>query len=117
MNWYAAHVIMYVTFKDEVQREVPVWENIVLLEAESDEAAVVQAMAHGEADAGDSQGTFTWDGQPATWCFAGIRKLMFCNTMQGGVSGTEIPHVEMMVADEGAVAKLVAGESVAVTYC
>src|SRR5260370_31501389 len=38
-TWYAAHIVMYVTFKHGSQDHYPVWENIVLVEAPTEEEA------------------------------------------------------------------------------
>ncbi|MGA2599283.1 MAG: hypothetical protein ABSH09_20100 [Bryobacteraceae bacterium] len=39
MAWYAAHVIMYMRFKDGNQDRYPVYENIYLFQTESAEEA------------------------------------------------------------------------------
>jgi hypothetical protein len=43
MNWYSAHIIMYVELKDRVQRRYPVWENIVLIKARDADVAFENA--------------------------------------------------------------------------
>ena len=37
--WYAAHIVMYVKRKGRAGAKVPIWENIVLLRAGSEEEA------------------------------------------------------------------------------
>ena len=76
--WYAAHLLMYVKFKASTGRRIPVWENIVLIKATSEEEAFTKATQRGKADEGDDDGTFRWGGKPAQWLFAGIRKLTLC---------------------------------------
>ncbi|MBN2004361.1 MAG: DUF4288 domain-containing protein [Anaerolineae bacterium] len=61
MNWYAAHAVMYVKFKDRQQEKYPLWENILLIAAESDEEALAKAVARAKEDEGDSGGTFTME--------------------------------------------------------
>jgi len=46
-TWYSAHVIMFAEFKDGPQEHFPVWENVVLIEAESEESAFEKAERHG----------------------------------------------------------------------
>ncbi len=96
MKWYAAHLILYVRFKDHPQDHFPVWENIVVIEAASADEANTKAEQRGRDDEGDSDGTFTWDGHPATWVFAGVRKLISCvNATEQPGDGTEISYTEM----------------------
>jgi hypothetical protein len=39
MKWYAAHLVMFVQFKKHRQGSYPIWENIVLIKARSDQEA------------------------------------------------------------------------------
>lgn len=117
MGWYAAHIIMSVRFKDGVQDRFPVWENVVLLEAGSDEEAMQKAERQGRLQEGDAGGTFEWQGRPATWLFAGVRKVIASadHGQQPG-DGTEVSYSEMEVDSPEALAKLVRGEAVSVLY-
>ena len=117
MPWFAAHVIMSVRFKDGNQDTYPVWENIILLEAPTDKEAWQKAEQRAIEDEGDSQGSFTWGGRPATWVFAGIRKLIMTDYLGARPeSGTEVTYSEMELATAEDLRKLVDGESVEVTY-
>jgi len=116
-NWYAAHLILYVQFKNRPQRKVPVWENIILIKAKTEEEAFAKAEQRGKEDEGDDDGTFKWEGKPARWVFAGVRKLTLCEDPERRPDdGTEVSYTEMEVDSEQAVAKLVGGQSVSVTY-
>jgi hypothetical protein len=66
MTWYAAHIVMAVKFKRGEQNRFPVWENIVLISAESEEEAFAKAEERGRCEEGDDGGTFTWGDRPAT---------------------------------------------------
>ena len=117
MAWYIAHVIMSVRFKDGYQDKYPVWENFILVEAASKKEALGKAEQRGREDEGDSQGSFTWDGRPATWTFAGIRKLIICEGR--GVqptSGIEVSYSEYELPTEEALQRLVNGDSVHLIY-
>lgn len=39
MTWYAAHIILLTKFLDGVQDSYPIWENIVLINAETSDDA------------------------------------------------------------------------------
>lgn len=75
---YTAHIVMQVVFTEEPQTDFPVWENIVLVQADTPEAAEQAARQIGLADEGNSDGTLTWNGKKARWAFAGIRRLVSC---------------------------------------
>jgi hypothetical protein len=108
--WYAAHILMYVKRK-KVHGKIPVWENIVLIKADSEEAAFAKAQQRGKQDEGDDDGTFLWAGEPAEWIFAGIRKLTLCEDPEKRpTDGTEISYTEMELDSERALANLVAGK-------
>ncbi len=117
MSWYAAHAIMYVKFKEGSQDSYPFWENIILVEADSNDEAALKATKRAKENEGDSKSTFTWSGRPAQWCFAGIRKLITCEDPNSKPSdGTEITYLEMEVSDEDSFSKLINGEPVEVRY-
>jgi hypothetical protein len=117
MPWYAAHILLYARFKDGSQEKYPIWENIVLIEADADDAALAKAAQRGRDAEGDSHGTFTWEGRPATWVFAGIRKLIACADADSRPGdGTEVSYSQMQVATEEALAKLAQGDPVPILY-
>jgi Domain of unknown function (DUF4288) len=47
MAWFSAHIIIYTKFKDGIQDVFPVYENIVLIEADSSETAFEKAKVIG----------------------------------------------------------------------
>lgn len=130
MAWYSAHIVTYVKFTSGVQDKFPVWENVVLIDAQSVDDAYEQAERLGKEDYDgtiEGSGGLLWEGRPAVWVFAGIRKLIECQdtatTMisrsNGGItpiSGTEVTYSEMEVESEDALLKLVNGEPVIVHY-
>lgn len=116
-QWYAAHLILYVKLNDHTQRKYPIWENIVLIKARTDEEALAKAEKRGRDDEGDDDGTFRWGGKPAHWVFAGVRKVTLCEDPETRPDdGTEVSYTELEVDSEQAVRKLVAGQPVAVKY-
>ena len=132
MTWYAAHIISYVKFKDGIQDRFPLWENVVLIEADSGDKALEEAEKIGKSDYDDSDdpdnnGDMTWNERPAYWVYAGIRKLIRCAptastevdetlpTYTPGF-GTEVTYSEMEVSTEEDLAKLINGDPITVLY-
>lgn len=114
MTWYAAHLLLYVKLKRRRQTRYPVWENIVLIRARTEEEAFAKAEDRGRADATPDD-TFTWDGQPAEWVFAGVRKLTLCmDEHKRPGDGTEVTYLELEVPSKEALDKLIAAEPVTV---
>lgn len=117
-SWYAAHLVLYVKLKDRPQDKVTVWENVVLIHANSEEEAFEKATQRGQEEAGDEDGSFRWNGWPAAWVFAGVRKLTSCDDPEERPGdGSEITYTELQVDSEDSVRKLVNGESVTLSYC
>lgn len=128
MSWYAAHIIQYVKFLDGIQDRYWVYENVVLVEADSVDAARAEATRIGQTvyDDDGTQGTHLND-RPALLAFAGIRKLVQCENMSGEglgwddegfrpTHGTEITYSHLEVDSAEAFDRLLQGESVAVIY-
>jgi len=117
MNRFAAHLIMVVKLKKQVQKRFSVWENIVLIKADTEDQAFVRAEQRGREEEGDEGGSFRWEGHPATWVFAGVRKLTVCDDAEKRPGdGTEVTFIEMEVNSEEAVQQLVEGEPVSVRF-
>jgi len=115
MSWFTAHLVLYVKFKDRTQKRFPVWENLILVRADSEDEAFAKAEARGREEEGDDDGSFRWDGEPATWVFAGVRKVTACDDPgRRPGDGTEVSYIEMELGSEEAVRRLSEGESVTV---
>ncbi len=118
-TWYSADVVMFVEFSDGKQTHFPAWENIILVEAESEEAAFEKAEALGRRGEGDDSGEFRWDGRPARWVFAGVRKLTECAVLADSDrpgDGTEVSFSELELDSRADIERLVAGEPVKVGF-
>ncbi|MBI3408607.1 MAG: DUF4288 domain-containing protein [Planctomycetes bacterium] len=114
MSWYAAHIVMMVQLKGKRQSRFPVWENIVLINAASEEKAFAKAEERGRWEEGDDDGTFLWGGQPATWVFAGVRKITMCvDSDKRPGDGTEVTFNEFELISKEAVRRFVNGDPVA----
>ena len=113
MRWYAVHTVMRVQFKDAVPGDIPVWENVILVHAESGNNAAIAARSIAKGEEGDSRGSFTWDGRPARWVFAGIRKVITCDAPSNGV---EVTWSQFRLKSEEDLEALVDGKEVVLTY-
>jgi len=113
MAWFAAHVIMYVAFKDGRQDTYPVWENVILIEADTLDAARAKAETVGREGAGDDEGSFRWAERPASWVFGGIRKVIKCDSdPQRPGDGAEVTYSEIVVDTLDEVRDLASGRRV-----
>ncbi|MEX2139033.1 MAG: DUF4288 domain-containing protein [Pirellulales bacterium] len=113
MSSYAAHIIMFVELKDESQERFPVWENLVLIEANSEDAAFEKAERYGRAEEGDDGGSFHWGKSPARWVFAGVRKLTQWQTVSNRPEdGTELTYTELELESREDVKGLASGKPV-----
>ena len=112
MTWYSAHIVMFVEFKEEKQDRFPAWENIVLLDAATEEEAYTRAEELGRRDEGDDGGTFRWGKQPARWVFAGVRKLTECvlSADRPG-DGDEVSSLELQFKTKKDLNRFVSGKS------
>jgi len=108
---------MYVEFKDKLQEKYPIWENIVLIEANSEEEALRKAEERGHLDEGDDSGSFSWEKRPAMWVYGGIRKLLSCADFEKRpTDGTEITYSQMEVKSASDLKKLINSKRVSVIY-
>lgn len=115
MTWYTAHGIMYVKFRDGNQDKYPILENVILLNADSDEQALKFAEERCKED--EIYSDFEWGNRPADMLFAGIRKIIECCDSEDTPShGIEMTYSQMEVDDKESLNKLVEGESVLVRY-
>ncbi len=117
MRWYAASLIIYIEFKSGKQEVFPLWENVVLISASSEDKALRKATALGSMQAGDDAGTFTFGGRPARRVFAGVRKLIQCEDPEIQPSdGIEVTYSEMSVRSIKNLKELANGKPVRILY-
>src|SRR5581483_5489081 len=119
-KWYVAHVILYVKFKDGEQDHYPIWENLYLIKASSPKKAWEKADECGRLEERASKGSgLRWAGRPATWVYAGTRKLNECleDPFEGPFAGkAEVTYSELRVESAKELKKLVKGTPVSITY-
>jgi hypothetical protein len=108
---------MMVRFKSGQQDTFPVWEDVVLIASDSIDEAFAIAEREGKRREKGGSDTMVWEGQPARFEFAGIRKLIKCEEVERRpVSGTEITYSEFVLSSLEDVRKFCRGESVSVIY-
>ena len=120
--WYAAHAVMLIRLKSgepiksDGQTEIPVWENIFLVEAATDKEAMAKARLRALDDENAADDTMLWGDEPSEFKFVGLRKLMLCfsDEEQPG-DGTEITHNKLYFADQKQLDNFVAGEEAQLT--
>jgi hypothetical protein len=104
---------MFVELKDKGQKRFPVWENVVLIQASSEDEAFEKAERYGRAEEGDDGGSFHWGKSPARWVFAGVRKLTECQTATDRPEdGTELTYTELELDSREDVKRLASGKPV-----
>ncbi len=122
MIWYAAHIIQYLKYLDGKQESYEVYENIVLIQAETSKAAFAEAEKIGQRYEVDT--TVGPEDRLARWTFAGIRNIVECQNVETDsleqppgfrpTHGTEITYIPLTIDSEEALSRLVNGQSVAV---
>lgn len=122
MTWYVASIIMSVKTKQAEQREIPVYENFVLIEGRSQEEALQKAIRIGKKDE-EYNSDMTLDNQPAKMSFEGIRKLINISNPEPldldndrPDTGTELSYSQYLVRSKNQLKKLVDGKQVTIRY-
>jgi hypothetical protein len=115
--WYAAHILMRIRYRDGPDEPCYVMENIVLLDAASPVHAKELAHTRGRADDNRDDHTFSCDGRPAYWEFAGVRLVMSCQDEdERPTSGTEVTYLEYRLAGSADLDQLLRGNDVRVEF-
>jgi hypothetical protein len=122
MTWYAASIITVTKLRDGVQTKFPVYEDVYLVEADTDGEALQKAKAIGTSSVIDDP-SLTLGGQPARDYFAGIRKLITVRNPdepepdQGRpCQRSEVTYSRYTLESERDIDKLARGEPVSVIY-
>lgn len=126
MTWYAAHIVVYAKFLDGVQDKYPVWENVVLIEADSSDEGFSIAEKIGKNDYKNST-LSTMEERPFDWEFVGVRKLVtlqLTKSFRGSEDsdiilpkhGTEITYFELELPTFQSLQSMMTGETVGLKY-
>jgi hypothetical protein len=123
MTWYAAHIVIGMKVIDEITPPISVYENVVLIKAETHHEALSIAKKMGESEENLQDG-LELDGKPATRIFAGVRKIIKVikpdSLDEEGENqpktDTETTHSEFEVNDVDELIRLAQGEIIPVLY-
>lgn len=73
IEWYLSYEVLYFEYEDRsLQEEYLVWENLILIKADSPEVAYKKAIRHGK----DSEGELQINGHKGYCRFKGLKKLV-----------------------------------------
>lgn len=121
MTWFGVSVIVSIRLQRGKQAEIPVFENIILVEAKTPKEAAKKAAKQAKAEAKMEDG-LTLNDKPAYYSFDGVRKVVNVSNPASldldkhrPVSGTEITYSEFVVK-RADIKKLVAGKKVNILY-
>ncbi len=121
MTWFGVSVIVSIRLKRGKQAKIPVFENIILVEAKTPKEAAKKAAKKAKAEAKIDDG-LTLNDKPAYYSFDGIRKVVNVSNpvhldldKHRPVSGTEISYSEFVVSPAD-IKKLVAGKELKILY-
>lgn len=116
-KWYAASVILYLKYQDNVQDSYPVLNKIILIEAETIDQAWEKAEKMALKYEGDDNGTLICDGRRATRIFAGLREMISCDdTEERPTDGTELTFFKVYVDLKEELERLANNEPVHISY-
>ena len=111
---------MHLKPKVTSKKNLVVWENVMLTEADSPEKALEKAEKRAREDAEDCSDGLTLNGRPAEMVFVGIRKLIEVRTVEDiedkPADGSEVTYSEFVLDSEEDLRKLAAGEPVRLRY-
>lgn len=121
--YYIAHVIIWVRYKDGNQDDYPVWENVYLIKADTNEEAWEKAEKEGRSYP-SSNDDLTFDDRPAEWIYGGVRKVI--HSISGDSINVQIDLMhedvaeltwnEFTLPDKESLDKLIAGKPVSIRY-
>ena len=122
MTWFTASLITYIKALSGSQDVFPVFEDFVLIEADTREEALLEAEKIGIKGSALEDG-LEFMGVPSIRCFAGVRKLRSIFSAEQGkldesppTLGTELSHSYYEVSSEADANALGQGRAVQVKY-
>ena len=115
MNWYGAHIIMYLKYSNAIQNQYDVREDIFLIGTENLEEGFAEAKRLGKNQETDTIVGVAYT--PAQWVFAGVSKLVEVSyrypPLEGlPQQGTEITYIRLFVENEQELKTLADGREV-----
>ena len=109
--WFAAHVVMLYRYRDKRQRTFTAHDNVYLVRAADAAKAWAKAEAIGQAETAHDDQTTTLNGLPARYEFAGVRKVVECESPGKQPSdGTELTYNTLYFASRVELTNFLHGE-------
>lgn len=122
MPWFTASLITAIKTVSQPQKNIPVFEDFFLIEAEDKEKAIREAEYIGQQQASLDDG-ICLDGKSAKRIFLGVRKIRsiynpapYDIDSDKPVHGTELTHSYFEVKDLRDATRLAKGEPVGILY-
>lgn len=114
VSWFAVHAITYFRFNDGSGGAIPVWENVILVNAPDSRTAARMAEEishHGEGSFGERA---EMRGRQGEVVFAGVRKVEAVLQDSQPGHGDEVSYVELTAPDMASVEALARGDAASV---
>ncbi len=122
MTWYVASIIMSIKTLEQPQSQIPVYENFVLIEAETSTEALEKAEVIGRNEAFYNN-DMTLDNKAAKMVYEGLRKLINISNPEPfdldhdrPVSGTELTYSQYILENNEQMKDLVDGGELTLRY-
>ena len=109
MKWVAHNVMRILYLEKPNDNNVPLWENMLYIEADDVDTAYKIAEEQGRRSEDKSE-FFACDGIPAHLLFVGTRKLI--SIEEPLVSGDEFTYLQLVVKDEAELEQLMTRQPV-----
>ena len=99
--WYCAHILVSVRYREGNQDTIPLWENILLIQANSSDQAFREAERLAEEKYGIDD-PLICDGRAAYYQVEGVRKIIRIEVpdVTSVPSGTEVTYLQIEVDTE-----------------
>jgi len=120
MKWYTASAIFLFEYKDGNQDSFTAWENVYLLEANSNKEAMIKAEKCARRYEEGKESTTKLDGRDVVMKYHGLRKLIEVqysdDSEKGSLDCAEVTFSEFNLDTQEEFSSLVQGKSVEVGY-
>jgi hypothetical protein len=122
MTWYVASVIMSIKKKSGKQKNIPIYENFILIEA-SDASHALEKVIDISKEEAAANCDLWLNEKPAKMVFEGIRKLINISNpvdmdadSTPPVTGTELTYSQYLIKTKNQLKNLISGKAVNIKY-
>jgi len=117
--YFLGHILMMIKYKKGIQKEFSIFENSVIVKAESEKKALKLFKKKGESQEGDSDGTLIFEGRLSEEKFIGIRQIFEIDEeefMENINYGIEIGYSKLKIEGKENLKKLLKNDDVILNY-